>query len=45
MQPMKFRLALLLAAIVFLLSACNYWVVEDKTVQVGSAQLQEKDAR
>ena len=42
---MKFRLAILLAAIIFLLSACSYWVIEDQTVQVGSAQLQQKDAR
>lgn len=42
---MKLRMALLLAAIIFLLSACNYWVVEEPTVQVGSAVLEEKGAR
>lgn len=41
---MKFRLALMLAAIIFLLSACNYWIIEDKTIQVGSAVIEE-DAR
>ena len=38
---MKLRLAVLLAAIIFLLSACNYWVIEDRSVQVGSPQLQQ----
>lgn len=42
---MKFRLALLLAAIVLLLSACNYWVIEDQSVQVGSTVIEEKSAR
>jgi len=41
----KLRLAALLAAIVLLLSACSYWVIEDAPVQVGSAVVQEKKAR
>lgn len=42
---MKFRLAALLAAIALLLSACSYWVVEEAPVQVGSAVIEEKEAR
>ena len=34
---MRFRLALLLAALAVLLTGCGYWVVEDAPVQVGSA--------
>lgn len=42
---MRLRMALLLAAIILLLSACNYWVVEEPAVQVGSAVSAETDAR
>ena len=42
---MKFRLAALLAAIILLLSACSYWVIEDEPVQVGSAVVYEDGGR
>ena len=42
---MKFRLAALLAAIVLLLSACSYWLIEDEPVQVGSAVIREETGR
>ena len=37
---MRFRLALLLAALAVLLTGCGYWVVEDAPVQVGHAYLE-----
>lgn len=45
MRNMKFRLAVLLAAIIFLLSACSYWIIEDETVQVGSPVVREDIGR
>ena len=37
---MRFRLALLLAALAVLLTGCGYWVVEDAPVQVGAPAAQ-----
>ena len=34
---MRLKLAILLAAMAVLLTGCDYWVVEDAPVQVGSA--------
>ncbi len=34
---MKYLLAVLLAILTLMLSACGYWVVEDAPIQVGSA--------
>ena len=34
---MKIRLALLICILAVMLSACGYWVVEEDSVQVGSA--------
>ena len=42
---MKIRLAALLAAVILLLSACSYWLIEDEPIQVGSAVVREETAR
>lgn len=40
---MKIQLALLLALLAVMLSACGYWVVEEAPVQVGSSVYQSAE--